>query len=142
MSVSATIDPGLVREVLALRPGQHLCLIYDEDPREQMPALLPFISQGLERNEQCVYIADDFTLNELRDALTAYAIDVETQQARGALKLWTREEWRQPGELNHVEKAAQVRRIIGDALSQFRGVRFCVEMTWTLGPDIDLELLR
>src|SRR4029078_5066854 len=100
MSLSAAIDPGLVREMLALRPGQHLCLIYEEDPIEQMPALLPFISQGLERNEQCIYIADDPTLQGLREALTAYGIDVARQEGRGALKLLTRNEWRQPGELS------------------------------------------
>jgi signal transduction histidine kinase len=129
--------------MLALKQGEHLCLIYDRDPAEQLGALLPFISQGLRNDEQCIYIADDHTVDELRRALREYDIDVQAHEASGALQLWTRDEWRQPGELNSVLKAEQVRAIIDRALADgYAGIRFCVEMTWTLGPDIDVNLLR
>lgn len=143
MALSTLIDPSLVTEMLALKQGEHLCLIYRDDPAEQLGALLPFISQGLRNDEQCVYIADDQTVDELRDALEAYGIDVALHESSGALQLWTRDEWRQPGELNSLLKAEQVRAIIDRALNDgYAGIRFCVEMTWTLGPDIDVSLLR
>jgi len=143
VALSSLIDPSLVTEMLALKQGEHLCLIYREDPAEQLGALLPFISQGLRNAEQCVYIADDQTVDELRDALKRYDIDVAAEEASGALQLWTRDEWRQPGELNSTLKAEKVRGIIDRALGDgYRGIRFCVEMTWTLGPDIDVGLLR
>jgi len=129
--------------MLALKQGEHLCLIYRDDPAEQLGALLPFISQGLRNHEQCVYIADDHTVDEMREALRNYGIDAPASEASGALQLWTRDEWRQPGQLNSVLKAEQVRGIIDRALGDgYTGIRFCVEMTWTLGPDIDVGLLR
>jgi signal transduction histidine kinase len=129
--------------MLALKQGEHLCLIYEDDPAEQLGALLPFLSQGLRNGEQCVYIADDHTTDELRAALDAYGVDTRVHEASGALQLWTRDEWRQPGELNSILKAEQVQGIIDRALGDgFKGIRFCVEMTWTLGPDIDVRLLR
>jgi hypothetical protein len=140
---SSLIDPQLVNDVLALKQGDHLCLIYENEPAEQLPALLPFIRQGLENGEQCVYIADDHTVDELRAALISYGIDVGREERKRALLLWTRNEWRQPGNLESTKKAEQVASIIQAALSDgFKGIRFGVEMTWTLGPDIDVERLR
>jgi len=133
----------LTKQILSLQQGDHLCLFYENDPAEQMPALVPFIAEGLSRNEQCIYIADDHTVDELSTRLAQSGIDVREETARGRLKLWTRKEWRQPGELVSDRKAAQVREFIQAAAAQgFKGVRFAVEMTWTLGPDISAEQLE
>jgi hypothetical protein len=113
----ATIKPELVSEVLALKQGDHLCLIYDNDPAEQMPAILPFINQGLKNGEQRVYVADDMTLDDLRDALEGDGVEVRGEAAKGALQLWTRPERRQPGPLDSALKAAQVRGLVDRALA-------------------------
>jgi PAS domain S-box-containing protein len=136
-------DDGLTAQILSLRDGDHLCLFYDEDPGEQTPALIPFIRQGFERDEQFIYIADDHTVDQLTDLLEASGIDVASETERGRLKLWTREEWRQPGELSSEKKADQVRRYInGASTAGFKGIRLAVEMTWTLGPDIPADRLE
>lgn len=128
---------------LSIHHEQHLCLIYDVDPMEQMPALIPFIKEGLDKNERFVYIADDITVEQLSQVLNTNGIDVEEECNRGALKLWTKKEWRQSGELNAEKKSRQVRGFIKDAISDgFDGIRFAVEMTWTLGPDISVEKLE
>ncbi|NKE69465.1 MEDS domain-containing protein [Candidatus Manganitrophus noduliformans] len=133
----------LTEQILGLEPGDHLCLIYDQDPAEQMPALVPFIKQGLAGGEQCIYIADDQTTDEVARALEGSGIDVRDELKRGALLLWTREEWRQPGEFDSDKKAAQVRQFIDAAFAAgFTGIRFAVEMTWTLGPAISAERLK
>ena len=136
--------PGArAHEILAPDSGDHLCLIYDGDPAEQLPAILPYIAQGLDAGERCIYVADDQTVDQLRDALGGYGVDVDRHVASGALLLWTRAEWRQPGTLNSTRKEAQVRAAISDALAAgFTGIRFAVEMTWTLGPDIDAAALQ
>jgi hypothetical protein len=46
------------------------------------PALVLFTRDSLSRDEQFIYIADDQTV-------------VGKERDRGALKLWTRREWRQ-----------------------------------------------
>ncbi|HEX3034134.1 MAG TPA: hypothetical protein VHT73_03250 [Thermodesulfobacteriota bacterium] len=46
----------LEQQILNLKQENRLCLIYDKDPLEQMSALIPFIKQGLENDEQFIYI--------------------------------------------------------------------------------------
>jgi PAS domain S-box-containing protein len=133
----------LTEQMLALQPGDHLCLFYDKDPAEQMAALVPFIHDGLSKNEQFIYIADDQTVGELSIRLKQSGIDVEKESGRGALKLWTRREWRQPGKLSSARKSSQVTQFVEAAReSGFKGIRFAVEMTWSLGPEISAEHLE
>jgi MEDS: MEthanogen/methylotroph, DcmR Sensory domain len=77
--------PELTREILNLRPGHHLCLFYEKDPSEQMPALVPFIQDALSSDEQFVYIADDQTVEELEVLLKQSGINVAKECDRGAL---------------------------------------------------------
>jgi PAS domain S-box-containing protein len=137
------MDSELAQRILSLKDGDHLCLFYDKDPAEQMPALVPFIQDALSKNEQFIYIADDQTVDELAARLHLSGIDVGKEQDRGALKLWTRREWRQPGKLSSKKKSRQVLDFINQATSSgFKGIRFAVEMTWTLGPDIGVSELE
>ena len=137
------VESELTKEILNLRAGDHLCLFYERHPREQMPALVPFIQDGLSREEQFVYIADDQTVEELEGQLQQSGINVGQECDRGALKLWSRREWRQPGELSSERKSRQVLQYIHEAAqSGFKGCRFAVEMTWALGPDIGAQELE
>jgi PAS domain S-box-containing protein len=128
----------LAEEIVNLKDGDHLCLFYHKDPVEQMPALIPFIQEALAKREQFIYIADDHTVDDLVSHLQIGGIDVNKHVDRGALKLWTRREWRQPGKLSSAKKSRQVLDFMKSAADDgFAGVRFGVEMTWTVGPDID-----
>ena len=70
-------------------------------------------------------------------------INVGRETERGRLKLWTRDKWRQPGELESERKARQVHQFIDEATQAgFKGIRFAVEMTWTLGPHIKAAQLE
>jgi signal transduction histidine kinase len=138
-----TVESELTQEILNLQPGDHLCLFYERDPAEQMPALIPFIQDAISRDEQFIYIADDQTVDELEGRLQQSGINVGKESDRGALKLWTRREWRQPGELSSERKSLQVVEFINEACkSGFKGSRFAVEMTWALGPDISADFLE
>ena len=133
----------LAEQVMSLKDGDHLCLFYEKDPAEQMPALIPFICDALAQDEQFIYIADDQTVDELVSHLRLGGINVDRELQRGALKLWTRREWRLPGKLSTQKKSRQVQNFINAAANGgFQGVRFAVEMTWTLGPDIDPSALE
>ena len=128
----------LAKEIVNLKDGDHLCLFYHKDPVEQMSALIPFIQEALAKQEQFIYIADDQTVDNLVSHLQIGGIDVGKHVDRGALKLWTRREWRQPGNLSSEKKARQVLDFMNSAADAgFAGIRFAVEMTWTVGPDID-----
>jgi signal transduction histidine kinase/ActR/RegA family two-component response regulator len=139
----ALMETELAERILDLQAGDHLCLLYEKDPAEQMPALVPFIRDGLFRDEQFIYIADDQTVDELAGRLEQGGIDVGKECDRGALKLWTRREWRQRGKLSSERKSLQVLQLLDEASrAGFKGSRFAVEMTWVLGPDIDARQLE
>jgi PAS domain S-box-containing protein len=134
---------GLTQQIHNLRRGDHLCLFYDQDPAEQMPALIPFVHDALSSDERFIYVADDQTVEELSARLEQSGFNVEAEMRRGALKLWTRREWRQHGELSSEKKSLQVLDMINAARADgFKGSRFAVEMTWVLGPAIDAALLE
>jgi len=102
----------LAEQIQNLKDGCHLCLFYEKDPAEQMPALVPYIQDGLRRDEQFIYIADDQTVDDLIARLEQSGINVDRESSRGALNLWTRQEWRQPGESSD-RKLVLVNRING-----------------------------
>ena len=134
--------PTEAPDVLSLKPGEHLCLVYDDDPAEQLGAMIPYLKQGLDGGERAVYVCDDNTLDDVRAALEESGVDVERATSQGSLVLWTREQWRGAGELDSVQKAVEVRQTIADALAAgYTAIRFGVEMTWTLGPDIPSDRL-
>src|SRR5579862_3983443 len=115
----------LADQISTIKPGGHLCLFYDQDPAEQLPALVPFIRLGLTQDEQCLYIADDQTVGELQTRLEHAGVDVDRECGDGRLKLITRKEWRQNGQLDSVKKAIQVRQFLGQASENgFKGIRF------------------
>jgi PAS domain S-box-containing protein len=137
------VNLDLAQQIDRLEPGGHLCLLYENNPAEQLPALVAFIRNGLSRNEQVIYIADDQTTDELASRLEQNHIDVAGESRSGRLKLYNRQAWRQPGELDPQKKAQQVRQFIAEAAKAgFKGIRFGIEMTWTLGPDIEAHDLE
>src|ERR1051325_8293305 len=105
----------LAEQMLNLKAGDHLCLFYEKDPAEQMPALVPFIQDAFSKGEQFIYIADDQTADELAGRLEQGGINVGCESDRGALKLWTRREWRQAGRLSSKKKSQQVRHFIAQS---------------------------
>ncbi len=127
--------------ILDLKSGGHLCLFYD-DPAEQAPALVPFLKQGLDLGERVIYVADDSTTDDVRGWLESSGIDIQRQEERGALCLWTREQWLRPGDRDFDVKAVQFRQLAREADdSGFSGVRFGIEMTWALDAEFDADRL-
>lgn len=133
----------LEEQMAGIEAGGHLCLFYEKDPAEQMPALVPFIKDGIARNEQIIYVVADQTVAELSCHLKAAGVDVAAETKSGRLKLYTRDEWRQSGPLDSAKKTAQVDEVISQAREQgFKGLRLAVEMTWATDPDVDVGALE
>ena len=133
----------ILESVIGIKDGDHVCVLYDYSPIEQMPAVVEFLKEGLLAGDQCIYVADETPAGHVLTWLKAEKIDVDAEQASGALQVWSRTEWRQPGLLDSIRKAAQVREVVeAAAAAGFRGVRFAVEMTWTLDPDLSAESIE
>ena len=90
MSLAAQRTP-LIAALEQLGPHDHLCSIY-ESPQEHYAVAVPFIRIGLDRGEKCIYIADDGTVGDVRQAMQSEDIDVERATASKALVLATKEQ--------------------------------------------------
>jgi len=90
MSLTAQTTP-LIAALEQLGPHDHLCSIY-ESPQEHYAVAIPFIRIGLDRGEKCIYIADDGTVGDVRQAMQSERIDVDRAIASKALVLATKEQ--------------------------------------------------
>jgi signal transduction histidine kinase len=115
-------------ELRRLKPGQHLCLLYDS-PADTWDTIVPYFRDGLARGEQCLFVGDADSTRESTLALAGAGIDIDRETHRGALGISTACEsgilggdFQPRAELGHLESA------VARALSQgFPGVRFSGE---------------
>jgi chemotaxis family two-component system sensor kinase Cph1 len=91
MMIPPAQSTPLIAALEQLGPHDHLCSIY-ESQQERFAVAISFIRIGLDRGEKCVYIADDGTLGDIREALQAERIDVDRATASKALALTTKEQ--------------------------------------------------
>jgi signal transduction histidine kinase len=81
----------LIAALEQLGPHDHFCSIY-ESPEEHYAVAIPYIRIGLARGEKCIYIADDGTVGDVRQAMHSEGIDVDRALASHALVLATKEQ--------------------------------------------------
>ncbi|HYO72742.1 MAG TPA: MEDS domain-containing protein, partial [Archangium sp.] len=79
------------RQLTRLGLGDHVCLVY-ERMEEHVAALVPYMRQGLERGERCVYVVDAHGVEDVAVVLEAHGVEVERERARGALVFLTQRE--------------------------------------------------
>jgi PAS domain S-box-containing protein len=90
MSLAVERAP-LIAALEQLGPHDHFCSIY-ESPEEHYAVAVPFIRIGLERDEKCIYIADDGTIGDVREVMESDGIDVDRAISSKALVLVTKEQ--------------------------------------------------
>jgi hypothetical protein len=74
------------KALLDLPWGSHVCQFYYRK-EDLLEMLVPYFKQGLERNEACVWLVDDLTVNEARNALAATVPDLALFLAKGQMKI-------------------------------------------------------
>ena len=128
------LSPRLERQLADLKPGDHVCSIY-EDPHDLLALATGFVKTGLARGGRCVYAADDRTVDEVRDTLAGAGVDTEREQERGALRLLTKwDAYLRNGEFCPAAMLEFLRREERQALADgFSGLWCAGEMTWALG---------
>jgi PAS domain S-box-containing protein len=90
MNLAAQKTP-LIAALEQLGPHDHFCSIY-ESPQEHYAVAIPFIQIGLDRGEKCIYIADDGSVGDVRQAMQSEGIDVDRATTSKALVLATKEQ--------------------------------------------------
>ncbi|MGQ3413446.1 MEDS domain-containing protein [Natrinema sp. LN54] len=114
----------------------HFALIY-EDHATQFETVVPYIREGLKQGERCIYVADDNTVDEVRDAMRVRGIDVDAALESGALLIHTEDEtYRRSGEFDREAMLEFWEDTLADATAdEFTGLRAAAEMTWALEAD-------
>src|SRR5438445_11994502 len=69
----------------------YFCSIY-ESSQEYYAVVVPFIRIGFDCGEKCIYIADDGTVGDVREAMQSEGIDVDRATRSNALVLATKEQ--------------------------------------------------
>ena len=129
----------LERQLASLQAGAHVCPIYSS-PDERLVQLVPYFKTGIVRGEQCLYIADDASV----DALRASGIGSDEDLARGLLvTLTTRESYLRDGRFDPDRMFEfWAERLEAARAAGFAGLRVTGETSWALGLDIGPLLIE
>ncbi|MDB5340711.1 MAG: hypothetical protein JWN70_6330 [Planctomycetaceae bacterium] len=132
----------LAQELTKLKHGDHICSIY-ENAAEQLAVIVPFIIEGINQGARCLYIADERTIEEVAQSLSAAGVNIEHERRRGALRLQTSQEiFLRTGEFVPQAMSDVVHQAEVEALADgFSGLRLAGEMTWALEADPDCDRL-
>jgi PAS domain S-box-containing protein len=131
-------DETLWQQLAGLGAGAHVCPLY-ETPDQRMGALVPYFRAGLARGEQCLYIADDASV----DNLLALGIGSDQDLARAALVVLTaRETYLANGRFDPDKMIKLLAgRLAAARAAGFVGLRVAGEMSWALGSNSGSERL-
>jgi DcmR-like sensory protein len=81
-----TLPVASDKALLDMPWGSHVCQFYDSK-EDQLEMLVPYFKQGLERNEACVWLVGDLTVEEARSALAAAVPDLERFMDAGQMQI-------------------------------------------------------
>jgi two-component system, sensor histidine kinase PdtaS len=74
------------KALLDLPWGSHVCQFYNHKD-ELTKLLVPYFKQGLEKNEACIWLVCDLTVEEATDALAAAVPGLERFMAKGQMQI-------------------------------------------------------
>lgn len=116
-----------------IKPGEHLCSFY-ENKEEQFQIAFPFILEGLAKNEKCLYIADDNSVDEIKAGLLLHGIDVEECLKTGQLNIMNaKESYLKHGRFILDDMILQIDSFVYRAINEgYSGVRATGELTWLI----------
>jgi len=133
--------PNETAAIAELSHPSHSCLIYSTT-QEQINVTCEFLARGLMRGEKCVFLESPERLAQVRAALAAAGVEVEAEEARGALVLTSAADFRDQDHFNGDRTIGFLVQTLQGALGQgFSALRATGDMNWELGPDQDYSVL-
>lgn len=111
----------------------HLCSFY-ENKEEQFQVVIPFLVEGLEKKEKCLYLGDETTLAEIKAGLVLHGIDVNHFMEIGQLSFMTaNESYLRPGKFSLDSMISQLKEFSESAQTDgYEGSRVAGEVTWLI----------
>ncbi|APW96860.1 histidine kinase [Halobiforma lacisalsi AJ5] len=115
--------------------NDHFALIHESEA-EQFAAAMPFVRQGLERDERCLYITHDHTAAEIEAAMRADGIDVDVALESGQLSIHDGDEtYLRNGTFSADETIEFLDAAIAEATEEYEALRVTGEMSSVLRED-------
>jgi hypothetical protein len=110
--------------------GRHICLLY-RDENDQKRYVLPFLQDGLNNGEHCLFICPEDTADDWSLEFQAFGIDVVGHRESGALVIATGEQWRR-NSFRSLAKARELWQHIDMSLVDFPAVRIAGDASWAM----------
>lgn len=116
-----------------LKLGDHAAFFFKSN-EERLAYAIPYLIQGLQNNERCLYITDENTVFEVLVRFHQAGVDVRKAQRRGALTVLTkRETYLRHGPFEPEKMIADLHSEVKYSLEHaFAGLRATGEMSWAL----------
>ena len=112
--------------------NEHIAQFY-ESREEQLAAAVPFIQQGFERGERCIYVVEDGEVGDVRDAMLDAGVDVGAAIESGALEFRSvRETYLRTGTFDPDDMIDLYADAIEDTPAEYAGLRVIANTTWIL----------
>ncbi|WP_459193853.1 MEDS domain-containing protein [Halosimplex sp. J119] len=119
--------------------NDHFALVYEGED-EQYAAAVPFLRQGLERGEKCMYVGDERSFERVEAAMRERGIDVDAALASGALVFATvRDTYLAAGSFDPEAMSTVYQNAIDSATAEYEGLRIVAETDWILENDVPIE---
>jgi hypothetical protein len=130
---------GMQGQSFPLARGGHLCHLF-RGWNDQKSVILPFVRQGIEAGEHCIYITSRQSIDDWCIEMQAFGIDVARARQSGALSILGKEAWVPPGiNFNPIGKAREAVELINRLLQDFSGIRIAGDAAWAQDPDLSVD---
>ena len=137
------VPEKVVDFVKGLRPTNHVIFVYDSKEAKRN-VLFSYLKFGLESGEMVVYVTAEESIDEIREAMQSYGINVEKYGQKGALRILNYNEiYIIDGEFNINMTMSVWNKLYGESLAKgFNGMRVTGEMSCFFKHNLLQELLE
>lgn len=126
----------------SVEPSRHKCLIYDGDPSEQLPVVVPFLSAGLRNNWRCLYLGSPAMVQMVDSALVAHGVDAAGEVQVGSLILSSDQSHLINGKFEPQTMVDTLCSLVDDAVRDgHEGLCATGDMLWELGTPENFDRL-
>ncbi|WP_123533928.1 MEDS domain-containing protein [Halosimplex salinum] len=119
--------------------NDHFALVYESED-ERYAAAVPFLREGLDRGERCMYVGDERSLGAVQAALRSRGVDVDAAVESGALVFETvQNTYLRDGSFDPDSMIALYEDVIDAATEEYEALRVVAETDWLLEDGASIE---
>lgn len=116
--------------------SRHKCLIYDGQPSEQLPVVVPLLMEGLHENWRCLYLGSPDAVDMVDTALARKGVNTSREKQRSALLLTSDRSHLVDGKFEPNAMIDGLCEAVDQAVKDgFQGLCATGDMRWELGAD-------